>query len=66
MFSLYMHSAIEVKIMKEIYTAPEAKLVCFEASEKLATVIDFDSLLKLQGGSGEAVVPSGGDINIGA
>jgi hypothetical protein len=61
-----MHSAIEVKIMKEIYTAPEAKLVCFEASEKLATIIDFDALLQLQGGSGEAVIPSGGDINIGA
>ena len=52
--------------MKEIYTAPEAKLVCFEASEKLATIIDFDALLQLQGGSGEAVIPSGGDINIGA
>lgn len=55
---------IEVKIMKEIYVAPEANLVCFEANEKLANIIDFDKLLNLSGGKGDAVTPSDGDINI--
>ena len=50
--------------MKEIYTAPEANLVCFEANEKLANIIDFDQLLNLSGGQGDAVTPSDGDINI--
>ena len=57
-------------MMKEMYTTPEVKLVCFEASEKLAAVIDFDDLIELggenQGGVGDAVIPSGNDINIGA
>ena len=52
--------------MKKIYEAPSAVLVGFEPGEALATVIDFDDLISLKGGSGEAVVPSGGDINIGA
>ena len=51
--------------MKAFYTAPEATLTGFEASEKLANVIDFDDLISLKGGSGNAVEPSGGDINIG-
>jgi hypothetical protein len=56
---------IEVKIMKEIYVAPEANLVCFEATEKLAKIIDFDELLQIGGGGqGDAVTPSDGDINI--
>ena len=50
--------------MKEIYVAPEANLVCFEANEKLANIIDFDELLNLSGGKGDAVTPSDGDINI--
>ena len=62
-FEMY-NRVIEVKIMKEIYTAPEANLVCFEATEKLANIIDFDDLLQLRGGEGEAVTPSDGDINI--
>ena len=49
------------------YEAPEAILVGFEASEALAAVIDFDDLIKLEGngGVGDAVIPSGNDINIG-
>ncbi len=52
--------------MKRTYEAPSAVLVGFEPSEALANIIDFDDLINLKGGSGEAVVPSGGDINIGA
>lgn len=50
--------------MKKAYEAPSAVLVGFEPGEALTNIIDFDDLLNLSG-SGEAVVPSGGDINIG-
>lgn len=50
--------------MKKIYEAPNATLTGFEAAENLANVIDFDDLISLKGGSGTAVEPSGGDINL--
>ena len=59
-------------MMKEVYIAPEVKLVCFEANEKLATVIDFDDLGALEngcsseGGLRNPAEPSGNDIHVGA
>lgn len=37
--------------MKELYTSPEMKLVCFAPVEKLASgIVDFDEFFALQGG----------------
>lgn len=56
--------------MKEIYTAPKANLVGFEASEKLAASLEFDDLLDIADktndlpGYGDAGEPSLGDIGV--
>ena len=52
--------------MKELYIAPEAKLLCFAAQQKLASSsVDFDDLLAAAGQSGDSSVdPSDNDVSI--
>ena len=52
----------EVNMMKELYTAPEAKLTGFVSAEELAS-IDFDDLLAGMGG-GTAAGRQSGDIDL--
>ena len=50
-------------IMKELYIAPEAKLLSFAAAENLANgSVSFDDLL---GGMGTTVVSNGDDVDLG-
>ena len=49
--------------MKELYIAPEAKLLSFAAEENLANGnVSFDDLL---GGMGTTVVSNGDDVDLG-
>jgi hypothetical protein len=49
--------------MKELYIAPEAKLLSFAAAENLANgSVSFDDLL---GGMGTTVVSNGDDVDLG-
>ena len=49
--------------MKEHYTSPEVKLLCFTAAENLANgSVSFDDLL---GGMGTTVVSNGDDVDLG-
>lgn len=48
--------------MKELYTAPEAKLTGFVSAEELAS-IDFDDLLAAMGG-GDPAGASKGDVGL--
>ena len=56
--------------MKELYTSPEMKLLCFASAEKLASggSVDFDEIPDdaLSGGGGASPEASevGGDINV--
>ena len=50
-------------MMKELYTAPEAKLTGFVSAEELAASIDFDDLLAGTGG-GTAAGRKSGDIDL--
>lgn len=49
-------------MMKELYTAPEAKLTGFVSAEELASV-DFDNLLGGMNG-GDPAVKASGDIDL--
>jgi len=52
--------------MKELYTTPEAVLIGFAAAEKIASngiTSAFDARVSLQGGPGDSVTPSDGDID---
>ena len=53
--------------MKKMYTSPEVSLICFQATEHLASVISFDDILDkniygLIGGDGS--VHASGDIDV--
>ena len=49
--------------MKELYIAPEAKLLSFAPAENLANgSVSFDDLL---GGMGNTVVSNGDDVDLG-
>ena len=52
--------------MKKEYVAPQLEIVCFAPVERLASVIEFDSLLDLTTGGNkvEIINPSGGDVSI--
>ena len=52
----------EVNLMKELYTAPEAKLTGFVSAEELASV-DFDDLLAGMTG-GTPAGKASGDIDL--
>ena len=49
-------------MMKELYIAPEAQLLCFVAQQQLAN-INFDDLLAA-GKKEETVIPEGSDVSI--
>ena len=45
--------------MKELYTSPEAKIICFAPVENLASgIVDMDDILNLGGAGGQ-----GGNIS---
>ena len=58
-----MRNNDEVTMMKELYTAPEAKLTGFVSAEELAASIDFDDLLAGTSG-GTAAGRKSGDIDL--
>ena len=48
--------------MKELYTSPEAQVVCFAPVENLANIIDFSDLYEaMNGGEGGGLIGSGGN-----
>ena len=50
--------------MKEQYTAPELKLLCFVPAERLAASFSLDDLLTLKGSAEPGASVGDGDIEI--